>query len=333
MIGKKHYNPVALLEKAFKNPQREKVIHLIGLFSTATLQSSLDNWIFAIEFAGRAGLDFIVLHLISDGLDVDKKSLVKIWKMFVRKYSDRLKGLEYKIILGSLGGRTYAMDKNKKWENTALAVEKMVDYKIVDQKDDGANNVYKKLIKNKYNIDLDKIYEGFSEKYDVDDWDKIKQEPGKNHFSYNDTTHLFMYTKADMDERRRLDPLRADIKWALELATEPWYKKTQIYDSNLIPTNFYYLPMDITIKPEFNKARLINKNQCLWFINYGVEEMQQLATLFCQINQELNLNLLILSMNNYEIKQEKILNEDLSNFDENDLSKSYYPIYTNFSMI
>lgn len=121
-----------------------KVIHLIGLFSTGTIHSDIRHWIGAVETSLLAGAEQIVLHLISDGRDSDKQSLVKTWQQFTEELDKRInlkKNLDIfsnwqtKIFLGSLGGRFYAMDRDKNWDRTIKGLLVTLDQRVVLEKD------------------------------------------------------------------------------------------------------------------------------------------------------------------------------------------------------
>jgi 2,3-bisphosphoglycerate-independent phosphoglycerate mutase len=97
-------------------------IHLVTLFSTGTIHSDIRHLIGAIEVADHAGYKDIVLHLFSDGRDSDRESFVTTWNMFVDKFANRLDKISAKILLGSVGGRYFGMDRDKNIERTELAL-------------------------------------------------------------------------------------------------------------------------------------------------------------------------------------------------------------------
>jgi 2,3-bisphosphoglycerate-independent phosphoglycerate mutase len=102
-------------------------IHLIGLFSAGTIHSDLRHWVGAIEAAGKAGCKEIILHLISDGRDSDRKSFALTWNTFISLYGERLKPYIHLIKLGSVVGRFYAMDRDNNLERTQKAIDVMFD--------------------------------------------------------------------------------------------------------------------------------------------------------------------------------------------------------------
>lgn len=126
--------------KWLKDLNTSKTIHLAGLFSTGTIHSDMRHWVGAVEAAGRAGADQIVLHLVSDGRDSDRQSLEATWNEFETKYRDRLKPFQDKIYLGSLGGRFYAMDRDKNWGRVFKGLSKMVQLQDINQLSDFSAN-------------------------------------------------------------------------------------------------------------------------------------------------------------------------------------------------
>jgi 2,3-bisphosphoglycerate-independent phosphoglycerate mutase len=116
------FDPKELL-KSRRQDYSENSIHLITLFSSGTIHSDVRHLIGAIEVADNVGYNNIVLHLFSDGRDSDRESLVSTWNSFTSKFADRLAKITSKIVLGSVGGRYFGMDRDKNNERTELAME------------------------------------------------------------------------------------------------------------------------------------------------------------------------------------------------------------------
>ncbi|MBC7472112.1 MAG: phosphoglycerate mutase (2,3-diphosphoglycerate-independent) [candidate division SR1 bacterium] len=116
------FDPKELLSKRRLEFEKSS-IHLITLFSNGTIHSDLRHLIGAIEVADRSGYTNIVLHLFSDGRDSDRESFVPTWNNFTTKFGDRLSKIHSKILLGSVGGRYFGMDRDKNIERTELAIE------------------------------------------------------------------------------------------------------------------------------------------------------------------------------------------------------------------
>lgn len=129
------FDPKEALKSKFESG--EKIIHLIGLFSKGQIHSDLRHWAGSIQAAGQAGAEKIVLHIISDGRDSDRQSLVETWDYFVENFGQQIQAYENKIYLGSLGGRFYAMDRDKNWGRVAKGLGAILNIKL-------ENQVYKK---------------------------------------------------------------------------------------------------------------------------------------------------------------------------------------------
>ena len=289
------FNPREYLQSKFKN-SNNKTVHLIGLFSTGTIHSDMRHWIGSIEAAGKAGADKIVLHLISDGRDSDCKSLVATWQEFVTKFENRLQQFEDKIFLGSVGGRFYAMDRDKNWERTVKGILPMFEYKIFDEQDQGKNVPFQEFFDKKYNV--------------------------KNEHKESKETH-FLFNTEDREDIIKKGLLKTGLKWILEYYTQKQYDEN-IFDENIEPSSFYY------IKPQENTKtfNLIQKGDTLWLINHRSDRMKQLTQMICEINQEFDLNLDILSMNDYGIGREYPVSLAATPFKKGELvENSYKPIF------
>ena len=118
VTGSQLYDPATL----FRDRQSD-TIHLIGLFSTGTIHSDQRHWLGAILSAYESGFQNIVLHLISDGRDSHRESLVATWEEFTQKFSAELESVRQNIVLGSLGGRYYGMDRDQNEDRIQKYVE------------------------------------------------------------------------------------------------------------------------------------------------------------------------------------------------------------------
>jgi bisphosphoglycerate-independent phosphoglycerate mutase (AlkP superfamily) len=289
-------NPNQFLKNKFQSSS--SVIHLLGLFSTGTIHSDLRHWAGAIESAGKAGATKIVLHLMSDGRDSDKKSLMATWNYFISEFKNRLEPFEGRIFLGSLGGRFYGMDRDNNMDRSIMGIMPMFDYKIVDSNDQGDNKAFAKYFLEKYYVDI------------VDINKKLQSEIEQNNdLSENSSTKNFYYSgeicqqfiKQDkLDRQNGKTQLDVEIKIAVEELASNSYLQNR-FDETILPTSFYYNNLlDDKIKPPYG----IQKSDTLWLINFRSDRMKQITKLLCQINQEFDLNLDILSMNDFGIDEQ-----------------------------
>lgn len=82
-----------------------KTCHIAGLASDGGVHAHIDHMLFLANFIKDAGVS-VVLHIITDGRDTSPKSALK--------YVDMIKDLE----IGTISGRYYAMDRDKRFERT-----------------------------------------------------------------------------------------------------------------------------------------------------------------------------------------------------------------------
>jgi 2,3-bisphosphoglycerate-independent phosphoglycerate mutase len=118
--GEFYANPVltAAVEHALAQKSR---LHLLGLIGPGGIHA-VDGHIEAmIELAHRAGLpaERVVLHAFTDGRDTPPRSAIE----FVPSLERRIEG---KATIGSVSGRYYAMDRDKRWERTRQAWDALV---------------------------------------------------------------------------------------------------------------------------------------------------------------------------------------------------------------
>ncbi len=135
--GRIVYQDIVRIDKAIENGSffKNKVIynlisqvkktggklHLMGLVSDGGVHSHQNHLYALIEFAKREGLDQVVVHAFLDGRDTPPKSGKKYIKMLTEKIKEIGCG-----VIGTISGRYYSMDRDKRWERTKLAYDAMV---------------------------------------------------------------------------------------------------------------------------------------------------------------------------------------------------------------
>ena len=113
-------NP-ALLGAMENCRKHDSALHLIGLVSDGGVHSHMSHIMGLIEMAHRHGLKKVYLHALLDGRDVDVTSGAG----FVKQVADKLN--EYGIgKVASVGGRFYAMDRDKAWDRVEKGYAAMV---------------------------------------------------------------------------------------------------------------------------------------------------------------------------------------------------------------
>ncbi len=114
-------NPV--LKEAFSRAKETGgKIHLLGLVSDGGVHSHIEHLFALLEFAKREGLcERTFVHAFTDGRDTPPKSGLSYLETLLAKMKELSCGA-----VATVSGRYYAMDRDKRWERTALAYEALV---------------------------------------------------------------------------------------------------------------------------------------------------------------------------------------------------------------
>ncbi len=100
--------------------ENNKKLHLLGLVSDGGVHSSLDHLFKLCELSKDYGLDKTFVHCFMDGRDTDPQS----GKGFIEQLAE--KNRETSTHIGSIIGRYYAMDRDKRWERVKEAYDLLV---------------------------------------------------------------------------------------------------------------------------------------------------------------------------------------------------------------
>ncbi|TVQ54348.1 MAG: 2,3-bisphosphoglycerate-independent phosphoglycerate mutase [Phycisphaerales bacterium] len=110
-------------------------VHLLGLLSDGQVHSDIEHLFALLDLAKR--VDFpgerVVIHIITDGRDVGPKTALG--------YLDQLESKMREIGIGriaSVCGRYYAMDRDHRWERTALAYRLLTGREVAHEKFDSS---------------------------------------------------------------------------------------------------------------------------------------------------------------------------------------------------
>ena len=93
-------------------------LHLMGLVSTGGVHSHLDHLLALLDLAAKEGLaaDRVVVHAFTDGRDTDPQAGAG----YVRQIQDAIASAGVGVV-GSVVGRYWAMDRDRRWERTERA--------------------------------------------------------------------------------------------------------------------------------------------------------------------------------------------------------------------
>lgn len=111
------------IQKALQRAKSGGKLHLIGLVSDGGVHSHIEHLMALLNISRDAGVS-PVIHVISDGRDTPTASGIG----FVQQLEDYISENNHAVI-GSVTGRYYAMDRDKRWERTNNAYQAMVNHK------------------------------------------------------------------------------------------------------------------------------------------------------------------------------------------------------------
>ncbi|AOG60117.1 2,3-bisphosphoglycerate-independent phosphoglycerate mutase [Spiroplasma helicoides] len=138
--GRIKYESLTLINKAIKEHTFEKnetinkaienckkntsAFHIMGLFSDGGVHSHMKHMFATFEAAARAGLKEIYVHLFTDGRDTKPAVAINYLNELLDLFSKYGVGQ-----VGSISGRFYSMDRDKRMERTAEGYSSLVDRK------------------------------------------------------------------------------------------------------------------------------------------------------------------------------------------------------------
>lgn len=96
-------------------------LHLMGLLSDGGVHSHIDHVYALLELAAQNGLQQVFVHAFLDGRDVPPACA----STYLSSLEEKMKELKCGQI-ATVSGRYYAMDRDRRWERTALAYEALV---------------------------------------------------------------------------------------------------------------------------------------------------------------------------------------------------------------
>lgn len=112
-------NPVLLA--AFDHARKGRRLHLMGLCSDGGVHSQLEHLYALLKMAKLQGVEQVFLHCFMDGRDTPPQSGIG----YIREIQKQLREAGVGKI-ASVGGRYYAMDRDKRWERIERGFNAMV---------------------------------------------------------------------------------------------------------------------------------------------------------------------------------------------------------------
>jgi len=97
-------------------------LHTVGLVGPGGVHANDRHLIALVQLAERLGVPSIRIHALLDGRDTAPRSAIE----FVPALEKRLAAVHRDARIASVGGRYYAMDRDKRWERTELGYDAIV---------------------------------------------------------------------------------------------------------------------------------------------------------------------------------------------------------------
>ena len=116
----KNAEVVAAFEYAKQNGSK---VHFMGLVSDGGVHSSIEHLFKLCDISEHYGIEHSYVHCFMDGRDTDPKSGAG----FIEALEKHIAGTRTKI--GSVVGRYYAMDRDKRWERVKEAYDLLIEGK------------------------------------------------------------------------------------------------------------------------------------------------------------------------------------------------------------
>jgi 2,3-bisphosphoglycerate-independent phosphoglycerate mutase len=97
-------------------------LHTVGLVGPGGVHANDRHLIALVELAARLGVPTVRVHALLDGRDTPPRSAIE----FVPDLEERLSAVHPDARIASVGGRYYAMDRDKRWDRTELGYDAIV---------------------------------------------------------------------------------------------------------------------------------------------------------------------------------------------------------------
>src|SRR3989339_261138 len=120
--GGSFFESNVLKEVAEHVKKNNSSLHLMGLFSSGRVHSTIDHLFALLKFARDNKIKKVFIHVFLDGRDTIYNSGAD----FIKKLEEKIK--EYRVgKIATLSGRFYAMDRDNRWDRTEKAYRAIVE--------------------------------------------------------------------------------------------------------------------------------------------------------------------------------------------------------------
>lgn len=126
-------NNPALTKAIAASREQDSTLHIMGLLSPGGVHSHEEHFLAMVQIAAAQGAHSIRVHAFLDGRDTPPRSAAPS----IRKMQDCLDSLQ-DAAFGSVCGRYYAMDRDKRWDRVEKAWDMLVNARGMYHFDDAA---------------------------------------------------------------------------------------------------------------------------------------------------------------------------------------------------
>jgi 2,3-bisphosphoglycerate-independent phosphoglycerate mutase len=115
------YRNPTILDAMTHVRNRDSALHVIGLIGQGGVHAHASHLFAVMEAAHRAGIDRFFIHAITDGRDTAPTDGIEAVRALEAHASQLGAG-----VIATASGRYYSMDRDRRWDRTALAYNAMV---------------------------------------------------------------------------------------------------------------------------------------------------------------------------------------------------------------
>lgn len=242
------------VEFANKN---NSTLHILGLCSNGGVHSHINHLKALIDLANMHNCKRVVLHLFLDGRD----TLIDSGVNFVQEISEYSK--DKNAVIGSLCGRVYAMDREKRYDRVLKA------YNMLTSEGYGEQD-YKTAIKNSYN---NGIYDEFFEPTKLKDFAPIKDNDSVIFFNFRTDRARELtaaFTNKDFNEFEHIN--YNNLKFTTFTEYDATFKNVDVaFPPFKIENNLSKIISDANMK-QFHISETTKYAHVTFFFNGGIEK-------------------------------------------------------------
>ncbi len=143
------FNKKEFLDAIQKAKEKGSKLHLVGLVSDGGVHSHNTHLYGLLDLMKRENMDRVFIHAILDGRDVAPS----IGSTHIKELKDKIDEIGVGKI-ATVSGRYYAMDRDKRWERTALAYDAMTLGKGVQKSEpvEAVEDSYKESVTDEFMV-------------------------------------------------------------------------------------------------------------------------------------------------------------------------------------